>query len=164
MCAAGKGRVPFITLACNGFQSPTSFCSSPFATSRQYLSPCGTSDQVSWLWSLCCLQQQLSSFPLSRKFFPPHSRSGEEEEWNADLFSRPVRYSGADFSLDRRNNDVCPRVVGKYGYCDAVEKCCIPGYGCESGPGLFFRLVLISGNLLPIQAIPAARATSATAV
>lgn len=95
----------------------------------------------------------------------------------ADGFS--TDFSDDDYTPSRRNNNQCPRVVGKYGYCDAVTLCCQPGYGCKlffqfmrltSRKGLqlhfgktaaFFAEILRLTSWIAMQVILAVKATSA---
>lgn len=41
-------------------------------------------------------------------------------------------FEGAAFGLDKRNHNQCPRTLGPYQFCDAITKCCQPGYGCNT--------------------------------
>jgi len=44
-----------------------------------------------------------------------------------------VPFTNSEFSLHRRNNQLCPRTTKRYEWCDAVTRCCMPGYGCNTG-------------------------------
>jgi len=43
-----------------------------------------------------------------------------------------VPFDNAELGLARRAHNTCPRTVGRYQWCDAVSKCCQPGYGCNT--------------------------------
>jgi len=43
-----------------------------------------------------------------------------------------IPFANSEFSLNRRNNKICPRTTKEYEWCDAVSRCCQPGYGCNT--------------------------------